>query len=160
MRKVGIRALIVLAVIVGYFTVLRPLRAVVNESILKPAIHHVADNNTHLELTDDASSVSNLLLIDSGGQFYFKVPFGLNFLLAVIGLVLISAKPSFYGYLLLIQIIGVIFAFLSFYLGGVVSLKLVILSDLMVRYLIPLCSLGVVPVAYIFKAQKLHEREA
>lgn len=160
MRKYGIRTGLIVLVIVGYFGLLRPMRAYINKSVLTPAIEYVTNSNPDLELNGEGNSVSNRILIEGGGQFYFKVPLGLNFLLAMIGLILISARAPFYGYLLLIQGIGVIIALLSFYLGGVLSLTLVILSDLMVRYLIPLCSLGIVPVAYIYKAEKINEREA
>lgn len=160
MHKYGIRSLLALIIIIGYFTLLRPGRALVNKSVLTPALEKVTNSHPGLTLTEESSSVSNRILIEGGGQFYFKVPFGLNFLLAMVGLSLLSARTIFYGYLAGIQIIGVIIAFVSFYLGGILSLKLVILSDLMVRYLIPLCSLGIVPVAYIFKTENINEREA
>ncbi|MBO6523651.1 MAG: hypothetical protein JJ971_07505 [Balneolaceae bacterium] len=79
----------------------------------------------------------------------YKIPFGLFFLLACIGLIILYANSKFYYYLIGIQIIGGAISFLFLLLTISISDHFIVVPDLISRYLTPLCSLGLVALTYI-----------
>lgn len=163
MRDIAIRLAFVLLIIVGYFFLIRPIRAEINRIILKPVVEYGVTSNTNIYAAEESRSVSNAIFWGEGdtrNELFVTVPFGLTFLVGMMGLVLVGSEPKFFGYLVAIQLIGGVIAVLSFYLGAILHLKFLILSDLTIRYLIPLCSMGLVPLALILKRQIFHERQA
>jgi hypothetical protein len=162
MRNLGIRSGLALACIVIYFLLLRPFRAEFNQYVYQPVVQQSIEQSDQLFEGGESSSVSSYLIwgdtIESGKDLHIKVPFGLHFLLAIIGLVLISAKRSFYLYLLGVQVGGSLMALFCLYLGSLTIVQLLIISDLLLRYLVPLCSLGMVPLAFIDQRKSIHER--
>lgn len=161
MREIGIRTGLILLFVVGYFTLLRPVRSMVNKLLFTPVVEQTLETSNIFSLNKDVSSVSNRVIIgtpEDGKEIYVTVPFGLHFLLALTGLAAIGGAPRFYGYLIIIQVAAGIITLLSFYLAGVISIHFTILTDLTVRYLNPLCSLGIVPITFIYKYQAFDEQ--
>jgi hypothetical protein len=162
MRKYGIRIGVTLGLVIIYFFLLRPLRAELNKYIYQPIVEKSMSQNERIYTDKEASSVSNYIFWSDGDApphvLSIKFPFGLHFLLGIIGLVILGAKKSFYIYLVSIQVFGSLSALLCLYLGSLTIIQLLVISDLLLRYLIPLCSLGMVPLAFIYQKQITHER--
>lgn len=160
MHSFWMRIGVIAGIIVLYFFGIRPFRAQVNHAIYLPVIAKTAQANSNIEISGESSTVGNTLYWESEEgrkSLFVKVPFGLHFLLAVIGLIFLQAKKRYYHILFLIHFSGGIFSLLIVYLSGYVEFGLLIGADLMMRYLVPLCSLGIVPLALIEKKRKIDE---
>lgn len=163
MRDTAIRLALGLLIVIGYFFLIRPIRAEINQLMLSPIVEYGVTANSNIYAADESRSVSNVLFWgekDSLNHLSVPVPFGLTFLVGMMGLVLVGTDLKFFGYLVVIQLVGGIIGVLSFYLGAVVHLKFLIITDLTIRYLTPLCSMGLAPLAFILKRQEFHERQA
>lgn len=89
----------------------------------------------------------------------YKIPFGLFFLIAVISLILLQSDKKFFSYLVFVQIFLGFLSFIGLFLAKYVSITLLSIPDLLSRYLIPLCSLGLVALAYMEQKNKISEHD-
>ncbi|MEX0856896.1 MAG: hypothetical protein WD016_02020 [Balneolaceae bacterium] len=164
MPKYLVTLFIAAGILIIYFFLLRPVRADINENILLPIIEHSVNNGSNTSIGYEAGSrVSTRIFwgeVSSLNEFYIAVPFGLQFLIGMLGLVSIRADKKYYLALVIIQVVGGILTVSFFYLGALYLKYLLICADLTIRYLTPLCSLGTVPLAFIQKRQQLHEARA
>lgn len=161
MRDYGLRFALIIIVITGYFFILRPARAVINERIFHPAAETVVSQHPELNFKGDGNSVTNHILISQGNQLdeiYFTVPFGLHFLLSLTGLLAIQAKSRYFYILILIQFATGALSLLFFMMTNLIGLQMISLTDFLIRYMNPLCSLGLVPLAFTLKKQAADER--
>ncbi len=157
MHNVASRMVFVVLIVIIYFILIRPLRAEINRLFLTPVVSHGISVNVNISSAEDSRSVSNAVLWgedDEINELFVTVPFGLTFLVGIVGLLMIGSVPKFYGYLVMVQLLGGFLGILSFYLGAEVNLKFLIVSDFAIRYLTPLCSMGLVPLSFIYKKQE------
>ncbi|HBX67699.1 MAG: hypothetical protein CL670_05685 [Balneola sp.] len=161
MRSYGIRIGVIFGFVLIYFLVLRPLRVEINKFIYSPVVEVSIESSEQIFSGVESSSVSNSVRWETNNTekyLYINVALGLQFFISIIGFVIIGADKSFYFYLFNVQLLGSLLALLCLYLGSVTVVQLLIVTDLLVRYLIPLCSLGLVLLALIHKKQALDER--
>lgn len=159
MPKAITSTLLVILFILFYFFLLRPLRGEVNRVLLKPLVEQ-SIHSDHIISYDLGSTVSNRIEWSDGNsvkELFLKIPFGLNFLIAVTGLIILGADTRFLWILCAIQLLGGFISVLTFYSGTISSASFLIITDLTMRYLTPLCSLGIVPLAFIHQRQKENE---
>ncbi len=84
-------------------------------------------------------------------KYKARVPFGMNFFIGIIGLILISATKKFYLIEIGVQIVfGLIIAF-SFIYGVQGNISFLRISDMASIYFLPLSSLFMVVLAFIEK---------
>ncbi len=84
-------------------------------------------------------------------KYKARVPFGMNFFIGIIGLILISATKKFYLIEIGVQIVfGLIIAF-SFIYGVQGYISFLRISDMASIYFLPLSSLFMVVLAFIEK---------
>lgn len=163
MREIGIRSGLIVLVIVGYFMVLRPARGLINEALYQPVAEYVVNAQSGLSFIGDATSVSSHILIEEDigiNGIYFTVSFGLHFLLACVGLVAIKAQRKYYGYLILIQLATGVLSIVFLVFTNLISIQFISLTDFTIRYLNPLCSLGLVPLAFTLQKRAFNEQKA
>tara|TARA_R110002124_G_scaffold197895_2_gene364936 strand:- start:1361 stop:1834 length:474 start_codon:yes stop_codon:yes gene_type:complete len=121
-----------------YFLILRPIRSYTAE-IIRPIV------KTQNFETYNQSSVSTTIIYSSKNltkEFPFKIPFGMFFLFSTISLIFISAGWKNFGILCLIQIFFWLIAFVSMLFGSKGNLFFLEVMDMILRYLLPLSSLG------------------
>ena len=163
MREIGIRSGLILIIIVGYFVLLRPARGLINEAVYQPVAEYVVQAQPGFSFAGDAKTVSNHLLIEEAigiEEIYFTVSFGLHFLLACIGLIMIKAERKYYGYLILIQLATGLLSIVFLAFTNLISLQFISLTDFTIRYLNPLCSLGLVPLAFTLQKRTVNEQRS
>lgn len=151
MREIGKRSALILLIVVAYFILIRPARGVINELVYQPVAEYVVNAQSGLSFLGDANSVTNHILInkDAGiDEIYFTVSFGLHFLLACVGLIAIKARYKYFGYLILIQVATGLLSIVFLTFTNLISIQFILLADFTIRYLNPLCSLGLVPLAF------------
>lgn len=90
-------------------------------------------------------------------EWEYKFPFGYFFLIAITGLILIGADKKFYMILIGIHLGSVILTSIIFAVSMYFSTWLLIVCDLLSGYLVPLSSLGIVPLAFLEKRQEADE---
>ena len=90
-------------------------------------------------------------------QWTYKIPFGMFFLFGCLGLIALGSRNNSYMYLVGIHFIGGMLSFIGLLLALTLSFKFLIIPDLLSRYLVPLCSLGLVALSYIQKREALKE---
>ncbi|MEX0719389.1 MAG: hypothetical protein WD059_01895 [Balneolaceae bacterium] len=149
------RILLTALILLVYFFLLRPIRGEINQTIFPLVEQSIQESDSQISYSQ-SGTVSNRIEwgdISNPKELYLKIPFGLNFLIGIIGLILVKAENRYYWILAAIQLGGGIVAFASFYFGTVSSANFLIITDLIMRYLMPLCSLGIVPLAFIQKRQ-------
>ncbi len=152
--------LLIIIVVAIYFIGVRKLRAAIHDlhlgSIL-PTSYGVIDEDSEVTFFAQ-SSVSYTFYYQSDEANYiwmYKIPFGSFFLFAVLGLILVNAKKNDYLILVGIHLISGLIALLFLILGLNLQKYFLIIPDLLSRYLVPLCSLGMVGYTYLKNNGKL-----
>jgi hypothetical protein len=161
MRSYGIRIGLAVGVVVVYFFILRPLRVEINKYIYNPIVDISIKQSEQIFMGVESNSVSNSVkweVNNTEKYLYINVALGLQFLISVLGLVILGSNKSYYFYLIAIQVLGSLLVLLCLYLGSITAVRLLIVSDLLVRYLIPLCSYGLVLLLFIHQKQLVNER--
>lgn len=90
-------------------------------------------------------------------QWSYKIPFGMFFLFGCLGLIALGSVYQSYVYLIGIHLAGGMISFIGLILALNLSIKFLILPDLISSYLVPLCSLGLVALSYIQRKEALKE---
>lgn len=106
-------------------------------------------------------STSINMFYDYSGEaldFSFKMPFGLFFVITAIGLVIFEAKKKEVYIFLLVHFSIWSLAFM-FFLGGIKeSMISLIIMDFLVRYLLPICTLGFIPFILMERRGKIEAK--
>lgn len=92
-------------------------------------------------------------------KYKARVPFGMNFFIGMIGLIIISAKKKYYIIESVAQIIFGVFITLSFLIGVQGYAFLLQISDMLSVYFLPLVSLFMVVLAFIEKKSNMVKDE-
>lgn len=155
MPKVLLKTLLFVLILVIYFMGIRPIRSYVVKKQLDGLMTE-KELPEHVILESNTPYNATMIYIiykhrDFQKDWNYKFPFGMFFLFALLGLVAIAGDKRFYMYLIFVHIAGVILSNIFLYVGLKYSPWLIAITDLLTRYLIPLCSMGMVPLAYLEK---------
>ncbi|RNC86041.1 MAG: hypothetical protein ED557_04525 [Balneola sp.] len=153
------KLLLLTIVVIVYFFGIRNLRSLVHDfhlgSVL-PTSSGLIDGDTSLSFYSQSSvSYTFYYNSDSSYTWVYKIPYGAFFLFSLLGLILIDAKRVDYLILIGIHFTSGLISFLFLLVGINFYHYLLIVPDLLSRYLVPLFSLGLVGFAYLKKDGKL-----
>ncbi|MEO1022675.1 MAG: hypothetical protein AAFW89_09025 [Bacteroidota bacterium] len=146
--KLGLIALFFLF----YLFILRPSRVVFSDHVLNPVFDHTKSVTVEndIQVFQNTSGVG-LLVLRNGDIMYFKMPFGVNALITVCAFILIGSGKTQWFTLISIQIVGWLLALGFLLLAMYLSSSFLTITDLLMRYLIPVCTLGLVPLSLLQK---------
>lgn len=132
------RIVLIIAFIGFYFLLLRPMRSYTAE-IFKSKIEI-----EKFETYSQSSVGFTIIYIDNDfrKEFAFKMPFGMFFLFSGVSLIFINAGLKDIGILFLLQLSFWLVAFICMIFGSKGSLFFLEIMDMIMSYLLPLCSLG------------------
>lgn len=164
MRDLFIRLGLVMLVITLYFLALRPVRSQLHQHTFAPLVEHSVPAGHPSISYEQGSSVTSNIFWDKPelvNTLVLTFPFGLHFLLAAVGLIFLRSGRRFWVALVIIQAGGAVVSLITFYLAAQLGTGLLVLTDLTGSYLVPLCSLGVVPLAFIYRKKEntFHEKD-
>ncbi len=147
--KVFLKILISIAVFVAlYFVAIIPLR----EGTMSGLVSKFEKTKVNeISVYEQGARGITVTLRGNQGRFKARVPFGMNFFIGIIGLIMISATRKFFFIEVGVQLIfGIIIgaSFLWGSAGNVVGLQI---SDMSSIYFLPLSSLFMVVLAFIEK---------
>lgn len=89
---------------------------------------------------------------------HYKIPFGFFFLIGIIGLILADAKKEEFLFLIAVHGGVTILATLILWYGVYVFSWTLFVLDLISRYLVPMTSIGLIPIAFLEKYKLDNER--
>ena len=147
------KLILILIFVVAYFSMLRPVRSY-SAKALKSVVE-IKQFETYSQ-----SSVSITIIYkdqDFSKEFPFKMPFGMFFLFSGISLIMINVSTKELAILCIIQISFWLLAFLAMLIGSKGSLFFLEIMDMILRYLLPLFSLGF--PAYLIMKKKMKAQE-
>lgn len=117
--------------------------------------------STEVKVFEEGARGITVYKVGNIGKYKARVPFGMNFFIGFIGLILISAARKFYFIEIGVQLIFGIIIFSSFLYGVKGNTFLLRISDMASIYFLPLSSLFMVVLAFIekkaFKSSELNE---
>lgn len=147
-----LKKLILVFVVAGvYFIIVREVR----KSFVSIQIEKVLEFQGTSSITKiEQAPVSITFILDGSHMRLYKISFGMFFLFACIGLVLVDSKKKDYLILFLIHMIGGLLSTIFMWVGINSSTSLLVIPDALSRYFIPLCSLGLVALVYIQNKNK------
>ncbi len=154
------KLLLFIVIVAIYFLGVRKVRSAIHDVHLGSILP-----NTY-GLVEEDSNIAFFAQSSVGFTFYeqseessynwqYKIPFGSFFLFSVLGLVLVGAGKNEYLILAGIHVISGLISFFFLAIGINFYHNFLLVPDLLSRYLVPLCSLGLVGLAYLKKTGKL-----
>lgn len=156
------KALIIILVVVAYILLLRPVRNTLFDvqfnSILTEEIR--AEENIEILILEERAFIAAWPDSRPDVQWQYKIPFGIYFLVSLIALVILNGSRKLYLLLTGIHAAALIVAALLLWAAARWSPGFLTGTDLITRYLIPFCSLALIPLAYIQKQNTENERKA
>lgn len=145
------RIILLLIIVAGYFFVLRPSRAFLNQKVFVPVVQHNLDVSQY----NLSNSVSSILIWGiEKKKSQLKFPFGVYFLMGLVGLVLVSAAPKFFLYLVSVHVVGGMISYVALWGGVLFDESFFILPDLLSRYLVPILSFLLIPLSMGFASRR------
>lgn len=158
-----LRKALYIAVFVSiYFLGIREIRALIHDAHLGTVLPEQYGQISS-ELSFYPQSSVSFTFFKTGTEFkpewQYKIPFGLFFLLAILGLISIGADNRMFVYLVSIHFAAGLLSFLMMVIAVNGLRSFIIIPDLISRYLIPLCSLGLVALTYLEQKNKISEYE-
>ncbi len=108
----------------------------------------------------DSPRYLSVIQVNKRKEYAARVPFGMNFFIGIIGLVLISATKKFYYIEVGVQVFFGILIFISFFYGTQGNIIFLQISDMASIYFLPLSSLFMVVLAFIEKKSLQQKDEA
>lgn len=146
------RIIFSILIITVYFSLFRPIRSVLIQSI------HESSNYKTLTTENIILRSTSIQLIpkivDYEASKTLKSPFGLFFLISTLGLVLLGVPVRNLGYLIILHSTLWVFAFLFFKAGISLNIFFIEIMDLFNRYLIPITTLGFIPLVFMIQKSK------
>lgn len=82
---------------------------------------------------------------------HYKISFGFFFLIAIVFLILLGAGKKFFIFIVCAHFFDLILSSLLILISPTLGFGLLLICDLMSRYIIPLVSIGVIPMVIFFK---------
>lgn len=153
------RILIIILYVSFHFTLLSSIRSAVfsfqvNGGFLNETIHSDRISITKID--------KRMIWFDYHDDTFrkklsYKISFGFYFLLGMIGLIIQNTSKEFIYMLIMVHILGILVSSILFKLSGITDYKSLIVIDLITRYLIPLFSLGLMPLSYLQKKKSTDE---
>lgn len=163
MPKLFKKLFLCVIVVAVYFGGVRKLRNVIHDAHIGTILpKENGEINSNLSFyTEGAVSFSFTLSSDSNfTSKKYKIPFGLFFLLPLIGLVILGTLRQDFFVLISIHLLGGIISFLALIYAIPEHPYVLIIPDMLSRYLIPLLSLGLVALSYLQKKNSTDENGA
>lgn len=156
------KLLLIIGFVLLYFLGVREVRGIIHDAhygIILPSQQGLITNEVGFESQSSVSFTFYELNTESGHGWQYKIPYGSFFLFAIIGLISIGASMKDYWILILIHLFAGIISF-SFVLMGIhFWVKLLMISDLLTRYLLPISSMGFVALIYLQQRSKVSNEE-
>lgn len=140
------RTLIMILFILSYFLIIRPFRSEVNKAVYVSTIEKHLQEKDYI-LTNSVSQIIYFGDDEFGAKAQLKVPFGLFFLVPVVGLILIGAGIDQYILLFVIHLLGGILSYSALWIGILMTDQVFILIDIITKYLVPVLSIMTVVLA-------------
>jgi len=137
--------LVLVAVVAGYFFIIRPARGIIVKNVIYPPVYKMAESQQLT--TNQQSSVSILISWPDGSYINYKISFGIFFLLPAAALVFSAKRYMLARYLILIHISGIMLALIFLFAGLSINTSLLNVSPVISKYLVPAFSLSLVPLA-------------
>jgi hypothetical protein len=145
--------------ILFYFKGVISLREVTMDKVKVAMVESMSDK---VNVFEEGARGVTVFVTGSPQKYKARIPFGMNFFIGIIGLILISASKKFYYIEIAVQIffgLIIIFSFLHGVKDNVFFLRI---SDMASVYFLPLSSLFMVVLAFIekktFKIKEDRER--
>ena len=149
MNKQRILKFISLIIFIGiYFQGVIPVREL-TMSKFKSKLN--VEMNENIKVRGEGPRAITVYEKGSAESYKARVPFGMNFFIGFIGLILISASKKFYFIEIIVQILLGVLIFLFFLYGVKDNVFLLKISDMISIYFLPLVSLFMVVLAFIEK---------
>ncbi len=133
-----------------YFLAIRPVRGVLDQVIYLPVIEH----NLNFDQYVSSNTVSTKLIWENGKNAQLKFPFGIFFLMASLGLIIIEAKLKIIQALLPLHFLGGLIMYIALWFGIIYTNLLFVIIDLVSVYLIPFFSFMILLLAVGDKKRK------
>ncbi len=152
------KGLIILGFVLIYFIGIRQARSFIHDlhlGTILPDEYGVINEDVGFMAESSVSFTAFLLGGKTPHGWQYKIPFGSFFLFSMIGLIIIDSKRKHYYILTSIHLIGGVISFSFFVLGINTFTQFLVIPDIISRYLLPVCSLGVVALSYLEKKNKL-----
>ena len=155
-KKVLFKTLAFVLFILFYFKGVIPLR----ESAMNKVKSHMYESiGEEIKVFEEGARGVTVYEVGFSQKYKARIPFGMNFFIGIIGLILISATKKFYFIEIGVQVLFgviIIFSFLSGIKGNISFLRI---SDMASIYFLPLSSLFMVVLAFIEKKMLIMKSE-
>lgn len=147
-KNILFKTLALVLFILFYFKGVIPLR----ESAMDQVKSHMYENiDEEIKIFEEGARGVTVYEVGFSQKYKARIPFGMNFFIGIIGLILISATRKFYFIEIGVQVLfGSIIAF-SFLYGVQGNISFLRISDMASIYFLPLSSLFMVVLAFIEK---------
>ncbi len=139
-----------IGILLIYFSALRPIRGHVISFIDRHTSYEDLEQSY-----ESATSIKMMSLTNAKQkELYFKAPFGMFFLLAIVGLIFVDFRVKNFLWLSAIHLSIWIIAFISFKIGVKGNPFFLDIMDFFIRYSLPLCTMGLIPILLLMKQSK------
>lgn|GEM_PF-559730 len=147
-KKVLFKTLALVLFILFYFKGIIPLR----ESAMNEVKSQMFENiDEKIEIFEEGARGVTVYEVGFSQKYKARIPFGMNFFIGIIGLILISATKKFYSIEIGVQILFGLIIIVSFLNGIKGNVSFLRISDMASIYFLPLSSLFMVVLAFIEK---------
>lgn len=144
------KVLLGIGILLIYFSALRPIRGHVISFIDSHTTYEGFEHSY-----ESTTSIKMVSLTDSKQkELYFKAPFGMFFLLAIVGLLFVDFRIINFLWLSGIHLAIWLIAFISFRIGVNGNPFFLDIMDFFIRYSLPLCTMGLIPILLLMKQSK------
>lgn len=147
-KTIFLKILFLIVFILFYFKGVIPLRERAMSELKTQMFENIDEK---IKIFEEGARGVTVYEVGFSQKYKARVPFGMNFFIGIIGLILISATKKFYLIEIGVQILfGLIIAF-SFIYGVQGNISFLRISDMASIYFLPLSSLFMVVLAFIEK---------
>ncbi|MEX0720219.1 MAG: hypothetical protein WD059_06095 [Balneolaceae bacterium] len=132
---------------------MREIRTLLFSYQLNETLIERVENNPNLSFhqLDTRLVYFNYSSPDFQKYWHYKVPFGSFFFVSIVGLLAVGADRKYFYSIIIVHTTVLLITSAIFLLDVSTYYWLLIICDLLSRYLIPLCSIGMIPLAVIDK---------
>ncbi len=150
MQRLLKKVLLAVGIFLIYFMILRPARghvvSFIDSHTTYQGIEHSFESATSIKMVSLTNAKQK--------ELYFKAPFGMFFLFAIVGLLFVDFRTKNFLLLVGIHLSIWVIAFISFKIGVAGNSFFLDIMDFFIRYSLPLCTMGLIPMLLLMKQSK------
>jgi|TARA_R100000951_G_scaffold105957_2_gene100091 hypothetical protein len=147
-KKTAFKLLSLVVFVLIYFKAVIPFREISMEEVKSKLTETISEE---IKIYEQGARGVTVYAVGSPQKYKARIPFGMNFFIGIIGLILISATKKFYYIEIGVQLIFGLIIVLSFLYGVKGNISFLRISDMASVYFLPLSSLFMVVLAFIEK---------